>query len=75
MASIETRLDQIEKQLGEVGCICSDPAYSQIAIVVIKDDWGSEDLERAEASTRFSCPTHGVRSRPLLRISQVDANL
>ena len=75
MASIESRLNQIEKQIGQAGCVCSEPEHSQIAIVVIKDDWGPEQIELAQASVRYLCPTHRVQSPPILRLSQMDAHL
>jgi hypothetical protein len=75
MASIENRLEQIEKQLGEAGCVCSEPEHSQMAIIVIEKDWGPEQIERAESSKQFTCPTHGPRPLRLLRLSQMDANL
>ena len=75
MVNIENRLDQIERRLGETVCVCSESENSQGAIVVIGKDWGPEQIEFAEASARFNCPTHGTRSRSLLRISEVDANL
>jgi hypothetical protein len=75
MASIDTRLGQIEKQLGEAGCICTEPENSQLALVVIGKNWGPEQIEFADASARFICPTHGDRSQPILRLSESDARL
>jgi hypothetical protein len=75
MRSVETRLEQIEKQLGKAACVCSEPEHTHMAIVVIKDDWVPEDIERAEALIRFTCPTHGVQSPPILRFSEADARL
>jgi len=76
MRRVETRLDQIEKQLGQASCVCSTPEHSQIAIVVIEKDrkhWTPEDIEGAEASARFTCPTHGLRSRPVVCMDPVEA--
>src|SRR5271165_1644423 len=75
MRSVETRLEQIEKQLGKATCVCSEPEHLLAALVVIKDDWGPEQIERAAASVRFTCPTHGVQSPPILRFSEADARL
>jgi hypothetical protein len=75
MSSIRARLDRIEKQIGQAACVCSEPEHSQMAFVVIEDDWGTEDIDRAEASARFTCPIHGDRSPPILRLSQTDARL
>jgi hypothetical protein len=72
MASIKTRVDQIERQLGQADCVCSERA-EQLAIIVIKDGWGPEEIERAEAAVRFTCPMHGDRSPPVLRLSEADA--
>jgi hypothetical protein len=74
MASTESRIAQIERQLGQGDCVC--PARApQLAIVVIKDGWGPEQIERAEGSVRFTCPTHGDRSPPILRLSESDAKV
>lgn len=73
MRSVKASLDLIEKQLGKTACVC--PEHSNIAIVVIKDDWGPDDIEHAEAAVRFTCPTHGVRSPLILRLSESDAKL
>jgi len=73
MATIKSRLEQIEKQLGETACTCSEPEDSQIAIVVIekaRKHWTPEDIESAEASARFTCPTHGLRSRPVVALTR-----
>jgi hypothetical protein len=73
MASFESRINQIERQLGQAHCVCSE--REQLAIVVIKDGWGPEQIERAEGSVRFTCPIHGDRSPPILRLSEVDAKV
>jgi hypothetical protein len=74
MGRIEHRLDQLEKQLGRADCVCSERAQ-QCAIIVIKESWGQEQIERAEASIRFICPIHGDRSPPIVRLSETDAKL
>lgn len=75
MRKVETRLNQIEKQIGQADCICCDPDNSNLSIVVIKGDWRSDEIERAEALKRFTCPIHGVRLPSILRLSESDANL
>lgn len=72
MASIESRIDRIEKQLGQADCVCSERA-EQLAMVIIEDGWGPEQIERAEASVRFTCPIHGERSPPIVHFSEADA--
>jgi hypothetical protein len=74
MASIESRINQIERQLGQAECVCSERAQ-QPALVVVNDGWGPEQIERAEGSVRFTCPIHGDRSPPILRVSEADAKL
>jgi hypothetical protein len=74
MGRIGHRLDELEKQLGQADCVCSERAQ-QLAIVVIKDGSGPEQIEHAEDSVRFACPIHGDRSPPILRLSETDAKL
>lgn len=44
-------------------------------IVVIEKDRGSEQIEAAETSTSVNRPTHGRRSRAIVRLSPEDARL
>jgi len=75
MSSIRARLDKIEKLMGEAACVCSESEHSQMAILVIKDDWGSAEIECAETALRFTCPIHGLRSPPILHVSETAAQL
>jgi len=74
MGDISRRIARLEEHLGEAACVCSQPEHLH-AFVVIGKGWESEQIELAEASKQFICPTHGVRSPSLLRISKTDAQL
>lgn len=76
MGDVGRRLARLEEKFGDATCACSDNLQGALAILVIKDDWGPEQIELAAASAaQFTCPTHGPRLRPLLRLTQSDAEL
>ena len=74
MGDISRRLARIEKHLGEASCVCSEAGF-EIVCILIESDWGPDQIERAEAATRFTCPTHGLQIPNLIRLSEADATL
>ena len=74
MGDISRRIARLEEHLEEVACICSE-GDRELAIVVIGSGWGAEQIARAEAATQVDCPSHGLRSPHILRISDQDARL
>lgn len=73
MRNVETRIEQIAKQLGNAACTCKE-RDRETAIVVIKDGWGPEEIELAEAAAQFDCPTHGRRKPVVLHLLGSDVH-
>jgi hypothetical protein len=73
MATVETRIERIERTLGATDCTCGD--CDSTCIVVCPDNW-NDDQKRAEAASMgTTCPTHGPRLRRVLWISETDRKL
>lgn len=69
MANISQRIARLEEKFGEAGCVCSERSHDVVCIVL------NEQIEAAEAAAQFYCPTHGLRTPILARLSPTDANL
>jgi hypothetical protein len=72
MGDISRRIARLEEHLGDAACTCSG---REMAIVTIGSGWSAEQIEQAESAIQFVCPSHGLRSPDVLRISEADARL
>jgi hypothetical protein len=59
--------------MDQAACTCFEPTH-QLALVIVEQNWDTERIEAAEASVQFTCPKHGVRTPPIVRLSQSDAD-
>jgi len=71
MASVEQRIDRLERVLGSEHCICN-PGH--IPIVYVAPDWDKERIHREVEAARIVCPVHGEQRRPLV-LSEACRNL
>jgi len=74
MASVESRIDRIEQLLGNAQCVCNARANS-LAFVIVEPEWDKHRIKLAESACRFTCPTHGLHTPPILRLSPAEAAL
>jgi hypothetical protein len=74
MGDIGRRLARIEEHFSKAACVCSDDGR-EVVCVAVESGWRPDQIQIAEASAQFTCPTHGLQIPNLVRISQVDANL
>ena len=70
MATVERRMEELEKVWGDAACLCS----KEIAFVIVEPGWDKEQIREAEASKHIDCPTHG-RTKPfILHLSPSDVD-
>jgi hypothetical protein len=74
MGDISRRIARLEEHLGDAACTCTE-AGRETAIVTIGSGWSAEQIAQADAATQWNCPSHGLQSPNILRISDADARL
>jgi hypothetical protein len=72
MANVGRRIERLEGTIQGRACICA--AIPPVAIVVVKKDWTSEQVDAAKEAQVIVCPAHGRRMPPIMTLSGSDVH-